>query len=111
MKIIPTVVALLLAVGLKAQPPAAAQDLLSSANAPKENLAAAARKYSVVERGRHHRVWQYTTWNTNALGKAFAVTNSYTELETGMNRRTDDGQWIECNPQIHIQPFGGAIAD
>src|SRR5882762_3959417 len=100
MKTTPTVIALLLAVGFNLQPPVAAQDTPSPANSLTVDPSTSAQKYSVVDRGQHHRVWQSTTWNTNALGRAFANTNSYTELEIGMHRKTADGQWIESDPEI-----------
>src|SRR5262245_52507379 len=64
--------------------------------------------YSVVERGPHHRVWSRVTWETNALGRAIAHTNSYTELETGMHY-LQDGRWLESSLEITLTP-GGAIA-
>src|SRR5205823_8219684 len=40
--------------------------------------------YSVIQRGPHAKVWQRVTWQTNA-GRAFAITNKYTQLATGMH--------------------------
>jgi len=111
MKTTPTFAALFLAVGLNSQYSVRAQGIPSLGNAPTVDLPAKAQIYSVAQRGNHHRIWQSTTSNTNALGKVFVVTNSYTELETGMHMRTANGQWVECDPEIRIQPDGGATAD
>ena len=45
----------------------------------------ATARYSVVERGPHHRVMANVTWTTNSMGRIMARTSSYTELATGMN--------------------------
>src|SRR5882724_9386871 len=111
MKTTPTVIVLLLAVGLNSQNPITAQNIPSPASAPTVDPPTTAQEYSVIERGIHHRVWQYTTLQTNALGKALHTTNLYTEMETGMHRQGADGEWIECSPELRIQPDGGALAN
>src|SRR6185503_18366299 len=63
--------------------------------------------YSVSERGVHHRVWQRVTWKTNDLGRVRGVTNSYTELETGMHYQKE-GQWLESEAKIEITPEGAS---
>ena len=50
-----------------------------------EPSASAAADYSVIERGPHHRVLAKVTWQTDALGRDTAQTNSYTELLGGMH--------------------------
>jgi len=67
--------------------------------------------YSVIERGPNHRVMARLTWTTNATGRAFAHTNSYTELQTGMSvPDPDTGQWRDSSPDFEITPDGYAVA-
>ncbi len=40
----------------------------------------------IIEAGPHHRVWQIVSLGIDENGKEFAMTNSFTELKTGMNR-------------------------
>lgn len=64
--------------------------------------------YAITERGPHHRVWSRVTWETNALQRPVPITNSYTELQTGLHR-WQNNQWIESVPVI-TPVAGGAIA-
>ena len=62
--------------------------------------------FTIVERGDHHRVWQSVTTETTDEGKTVYRTNSFIELETGMNVRQPDGSYIEANPEIQITAEG-----
>jgi hypothetical protein len=62
----------------------------------------------VTERGPHHRVWETYTKVLDENQESNIITNSYTELETGMHY-WDNGQWVESSEVI--EPFEkGAIA-
>jgi hypothetical protein len=101
-----TLVAGLLAVSaatLRAQPNFAAPDLATALRPGQPE------SYSVIERGPHHRVMASVTWSTNAAGRAFAHTNLYTELATGMHRLLEGGGWVPSSTRIEVVP-GGAIA-
>lgn len=66
--------------------------------------------YAVVERGPHHRVWQRVVPFTDALGRVSYLTNSYTELATGLHYQDPkSGQWRESQEIIEGFP-GGAVA-
>src|SRR6516225_9721835 len=81
--------------------PAAAQ-LATPAN----DVKPLAGPYSVSEIGPHHRVWQRVSFRTNELtGKIRALTNSYTELQTGLARPLN-GAWVPASDQIQISRTG-----
>lgn len=61
--------------------------------------------YSVAEQGPHHKLWQQVTWIPNLFGKYTPITNSYTELRTGMSRWTG-AQWVDSTPQIQVTATG-----
>src|SRR5713101_4169430 len=61
----------------------------------------------VIESGPNHRVWQTVTEAQTDSGLV-RYTNSYEEIQTGLNRFTDQG-WVETNPAIELFQ-GGAIA-
>src|SRR6266704_1092625 len=66
--------------------------------------------FTVVARNGHSRVWQRVTWHTNQ-DRAFAVTNKFTELATGMHfRRNGQGDWLETSEQIDLLPPGADFA-
>jgi hypothetical protein len=67
--------------------------------------------YQVVERDAHHRIVQAVVSMTNEFGESLLLTNSYTELETGMHWKNAEGQWVESQPQVQIQAEGGAVAE
>ncbi|MEI6785049.1 MAG: hypothetical protein WCQ21_29470, partial [Verrucomicrobiota bacterium] len=73
-----------------------------------EPSGSAAADYNVIERGPHHRVLAKVTWQTDALGRVTAHTNSYTELLGGMHY-LKDGQWVESQDVVESYP-GGAVA-
>ena len=64
--------------------------------------------HTITERGPHHRVWTCVTWVTNELKEVAALTNSYTELQTGLHY-WQSGQWLESRPVI-LPVAGGAVA-
>lgn len=86
--------------------------VLAAAQTPPATLSAGAKTpgsdsaYNITERGPHHRVWARVSYETNALGEATAQTNSYTELETGMNVRQPDGSYVEASDEIEIMNEG-----
>ncbi|MEI6782130.1 MAG: hypothetical protein WCQ21_14555 [Verrucomicrobiota bacterium] len=87
-----------------------AQQQLTEAQTQPAPVAAdsAAADYTVIERGPHHRVMAKVTWQTDALGRVMAYTNSYTELLGGMHY-LKDGEWVESQDLIEGYP-GGAVA-
>jgi hypothetical protein len=62
---------------------------------------------TIVEIGDHHRVWQSVTTETDEEGNVTYRTNSYTELETGMNVKQPDGSYVEASDEIEITATGG----
>ena len=82
-----------------------ADTIPSSATAKSDPMEAG--NYSVSERGANHRVWQKATWETNKLGEIKGMTNSYTELGTGLHF-LKDGQWQESEAKIEITPDGAS---
>src|SRR5439155_18776475 len=62
----------------------------------------------VVESGPHHRVWQRVV--SDGLGRF--LTNSFTELATGLNYlNPSTGTWETSLPQFQITKDGYALAD
>src|SRR2546422_539298 len=62
---------------------------------------------AVVEIGPHHRVWQKVSADEHGR----TITNSYTELETGMNFVDPaTGQYTESQAAFEITPNGYAVA-
>src|SRR5688572_7815517 len=63
-----------------------------------------AQDYSVVERGPNHRVWQSTTETRHADGRVTVITNSYTEVATGIcyEDHTAPGQWLDTREEFTI---------
>lgn len=59
----------------------------------------------VVERGPHHRVWEYYTTAINDNREISVVTNSYTELQTGVNYWDGKG-WVESSEVIEAYEKG-----
>jgi len=63
---------------------------------------------TVVERGPHHRIWQWTTLEQWPGGQQIERTNRVVELATGLHYWTGDG-WAESRELI--EPFPqGAVA-
>jgi hypothetical protein len=62
----------------------------------------------VTERGPHHRVWEHYTATTNSYQEVSVVTNTYTELQTGIHY-WDGKEWVESVEEILPYPKG-AIA-
>jgi hypothetical protein len=65
--------------------------------------------YQIIERGPNHRIWRRVTLQTNELGRVRAVTNSYTELETGMHYKRE-GQWVESEAKVELTPTGASAS-
>jgi len=66
---------------------------------------------AIIDSGPHHRVWQTVTLSIDDNGKEVAVTNSFTELATGLsyiNPKT--GKWAESQESFEIARTGEAIA-
>lgn len=57
-------------------------------------------EYAVVARGANSRIWQRVSYQTNQAGRVRAVTNSYTELGTGLCVQAADGTWTDAVPVI-----------
>lgn len=70
--------------------------------------------YTVLARGPHHKVIQYSTLETNAFGNQAMVrtnTHFYTELGTGMHRKNLRGEWIEASDEIAPTTAGAAATN
>jgi hypothetical protein len=63
--------------------------------------------FAIAERGANHRLWQRVTLHTNQLGNVRSITNSFTELETGLHYQ-GNGQWLESEAKIEITPEGAS---
>jgi len=74
-------------------------------------ISAAPKSHQIVERGPHHRVWQFTTETKEADGTQTIVTNSYTELATGLCYEDPlaPGRWLDTREEFTILP-GRAVA-
>ncbi|MDB6025338.1 MAG: hypothetical protein JWM68_1561 [Verrucomicrobiales bacterium] len=66
-------------------------------------------KDSVVERSANHKNWQRVAVYSTPNGKTVSVTNTYTELGTGMHYKEGE-EWIDANETIRIQRDGSAAA-
>jgi hypothetical protein len=65
--------------------------------------------YSVVEKDANSRVWERTTYEKGPLGKFVPFVQRYTELASGLHYWSN-GQWLDSEETIEIQPQGGAAA-
>jgi hypothetical protein len=65
--------------------------------------------YVVVSRDANSRVWERTTYEQSPTGEMLPHKHSYTELATGLHYQKD-GEWVESQEKIEIQPQGGAAA-
>jgi alpha-tubulin suppressor-like RCC1 family protein len=63
---------------------------------------------TVVGRGAHHRIWREVTLCTNEAGTVSIATNSYTEIQTGLNY-LHNGQWTESSETIDLIPGGAGV--
>jgi len=63
-----------------------------------------AQDYSVVERGPNHRVWRSTSETREADGRVTVITNSYTEIATGLcyEDRGAPGRWLDTREEFAI---------
>src|SRR5258708_37669395 len=65
----------------------------------------------IIEAGPHHRVWQTVTLGVDEDGKEFAMTNSFTEVATGLNfLNAKTGQYEASQEKFDITPTGYAVA-
>src|SRR5438552_2650782 len=65
----------------------------------------------IIEAGPHHRLWRNTITRLDEQGRQVTVTNSYTELATGLNfLNAQTGQWEESQETFAIAKTGEAIA-
>src|SRR5437879_4893563 len=62
---------------------------------------------SVVDRGPHHCTWQ-TVRQVQRGDSTFLRTNSYTELQNGLHRWTEQG-WVETDPAIELFQDGAVV--
>ncbi len=63
----------------------------------------------VVDRGPHHKVWQWETYEQSPEGQIVPHIHQYTELATGLHYRSN-GQWLDSKEVISILPDGTAAA-
>ena len=69
-----------------------------------------AQPFTIAERGPNHRVWEKVALVTDDAGNTSTVTNSYTELATGVHRLdAATGQWVDSVPQFELFE-GGVVA-
>ena len=64
---------------------------------------------TVIERGAHYAVIETITVGTNESGTDFAKTNSFVQLETGLNFQNENGDWAPAIAAFEIAP-GAAVA-
>lgn len=68
---------------------------------------ASARQWSARNRTENQTEWYTVTYATNgASGQVRAITNSFTELASGLNRRDALGQWRAATPAFQITANG-----
>jgi hypothetical protein len=60
---------------------------------------------TVLERGPHHKVVQVVTEEADATGTVQSITNTYTQLQTGLHYLKDN-QYVESVPEIVPSPAG-----
>jgi len=65
-----------------------------------------AQETIITERGAHHQRVETVTVRLDELGNSISETNSYVQLETGLNYVNEKGQWEESNPTFEIIPGG-----
>jgi hypothetical protein len=64
---------------------------------------------TVLERGPHHRVVEWTGRTADANGQSLTFTNHYTEVATGLHYRDEKGRWQETVAEFVRVP-GGYVA-
>lgn len=64
---------------------------------------------TVKERGPHHQKVELVSTRLDEAGNALTETNSYVQLETGLNFRNGKGEWEESKAEFQLVPEG-AIA-
>jgi hypothetical protein len=62
----------------------------------------------VIDRGPHHRTWQYLSQSLDPDGNAVATTHQYVELATGLHTLTEAG-WLDSGEDIEMFA-DGAVA-
>ncbi len=67
----------------------------------------AAQESSVVERGAHFNKVELVSTRLDEAGNPLNETNSYVQLETGLNFRNARGQWEESKAEFAVIP--GAV--
>ncbi|MFM7216295.1 MAG: hypothetical protein ACKO3H_15600 [Verrucomicrobiota bacterium] len=66
-------------------------------------------EHYIRERGPHHQVVESVVSWVDELGNTLTETNSYVQLETGLNYWNESGQWEESRAEFELIP-GAAIA-
>jgi Bacterial TSP3 repeat len=64
----------------------------------------------ILERGPHHKVVNFIEPVVTPLGELVSVTNSYIQLETGLNYQGENGAWIESVPQFETSTRGATFS-
>src|ERR1043166_5753604 len=76
--------------------------MLASTNLPAQKVdAVAASEPTIIERGPHHRVWEYAV-DVPVGKRTLKQIHRYTELASGMHYLDSAGQWQEAHEQIDI---------
>ncbi len=53
--------------------------------------------------GPHHRIHRNDAWHTNQLGEVTPYVSEVVQIETGLNRQTATGEWVEASDELEIQ--------
>lgn len=69
----------------------------------------AAQETSVIERGAHYSKLKSVSTGLDEVGNSISVTNSYVQLETGLNFRNAKGEWEESKAEF-VAENGWAVA-
>lgn len=67
-------------------------------------------RFTVTERGPHHRVWERVEWVSAPDGKPVEQRHRYVELATGLHFQNERGEWEEAQEQIEILPNNAGAA-
>lgn len=77
----------------------------SSASPPDDS------QYTIVAQDANSRVWQRVLpIGTNDQGQVKYITNSYTEISSGLNHLVN-GQWVQSSDNIQVTPGGGVATN
>jgi len=67
---------------------------------------AGVERVAIKERGPHSQRVEVLRDVVNELGETVTVTNSYVQLESGLNYRNEQGEWVASEPKFEITAEG-----